>query len=203
MTLSLPSRALTLEPIDVNAKDLVRISRFSSGEPYFGRTAANRFDDPRRIGGRRFGTCYAGLSLASAFAETVLHDEMPEDGHFWAPPEALTSRFVVRFDDQRLKLANMTGAALKRSGASAELFTEVPYATPQQWALAVFRHREKFDGVLYVSRHAAPELAAVVFDRASTRLANPQYIALPDYPGSLRVVTDFGVLASRRTWRAV
>lgn len=50
---------------------LYRISRYSSGEPYFGRTGANRFDDPTRAKARRFGTCYLGLSLEVAIAETM------------------------------------------------------------------------------------------------------------------------------------
>jgi hypothetical protein len=67
------SQPLTV--IEVDPATLLRISKFSSGEPHFGTTAGNRFDDPRTSVRRRFGTHYAGLSLRVAFAETILHDE--------------------------------------------------------------------------------------------------------------------------------
>ncbi|WP_261985343.1 hypothetical protein [Burkholderia cepacia] len=46
---------------------LVRVSRYETGEPYFGKSGGNRFDDPRK--GRRYGTSYFGFDLHCAFAE--------------------------------------------------------------------------------------------------------------------------------------
>ena len=132
MPLSLPPRTLHLEPIDIRVEDLVRGTRYSSGEPHFGSDAAHRIEDPRRIAKRRFGTCYLGLGLESAFAESVLLDEVPTVGHFWVPPEALTSRFGATFKGPTLRFANMTGPELRRSGVGLELTTEMPYATPQR-----------------------------------------------------------------------
>ena len=51
MALKPPSRnlrELDLATVSVPAADLFRVSKFSSGEPYFGRARANRFDDPTR-----------------------------------------------------------------------------------------------------------------------------------------------------------
>ena len=59
----LPPRDLerySLRTVQVLPSKLYRISRFSSGEPHFGKSAANRFDDPDRIRSKRFGTCYLG-----------------------------------------------------------------------------------------------------------------------------------------------
>jgi hypothetical protein len=85
MTLKPPPRNLresNLATVSVPAADLFRVSKFSFGEPYFGRAKANRFDDPTRTKKRRFGTCYCGLDLETAIAETLLHDEMPVRGTF-------------------------------------------------------------------------------------------------------------------------
>jgi len=85
MTLKPPPRnlrELDLATVAIRAVDLFRISRYVTGEPYFGRTKANRFDDPRRTKKQRFGTCYCGLDLETAIAETLLHDEMPVRGNF-------------------------------------------------------------------------------------------------------------------------
>ena len=63
---------------------------------------------------RRFGTCYLGVSLCGAIAETVLHDLMPEGGHFIVPPGELESKHVIRFQGGIPRLAKLTGVSLKR-----------------------------------------------------------------------------------------
>ena len=60
----------------VDVSKLFRISRHETGEPYFGRSGANRFDAPDRS----YGTCYCGFDLQTALAETVLHDVSPQSG---------------------------------------------------------------------------------------------------------------------------
>lgn len=55
-----------LRAMDVPVTTLKRIGRRASGEPYFGKHAAYRFDDPRK----HFGTCYCGQHLSTAIAET-------------------------------------------------------------------------------------------------------------------------------------
>lgn len=68
-TLQAPPRDLHRQPLSTVSLDpcgLWRVSRFAQGEPYFGRSAANRFDDPHRTAKRRFGTCYLGCSMAIA-----------------------------------------------------------------------------------------------------------------------------------------
>jgi hypothetical protein len=67
-----------LKTIDVDPSALFRISRFSAGEPYLGKSASHRFDDPLK----KFGTCYLGFSLECAIAETILHDLMPVKSEF-------------------------------------------------------------------------------------------------------------------------
>ncbi len=92
--LSLPLKGPTKEfgqasikPTVLIPDKLLRVSRHAKDEPYFGRSGANRFDDYRRS--KPFGTCYFGLTLDVAFAETVLHDEMPVRGGFEIAVEEL------------------------------------------------------------------------------------------------------------------
>jgi hypothetical protein len=177
----------------VSPADLLRVSRYSSGEPFFGRAGANRFDDYRHPKKKRFGTCYLGLTLATAFAETVLHDEMPVRGRFQIASDVLESRFVVQFGGDSLRVADLTGAALKALGADGSLSTVIPYDLPQRWSVAVHRHPEKVDGMLYVSRHMNTQKAVVLFDRAGGKISAIQYTPLPDFPGALRVVMNFRV----------
>lgn len=174
---------------------MLRISRHETGEPYFGRSGLNRFDDPRhyRNAARRYGTCYFGLSLACAFAETVLHDRVARHGRFDVPLIEL-ARHVLRFSGRSLRLADMTGVHLKRLGADGSLSTIMPYQIPQAWSLAIHQHPASVDGFLYMSRHLNNERAVVVFQRASSKfdrvvLSSPllQHEGLPEILRKFRV----------------
>jgi hypothetical protein len=107
--LSLSSIALTTKTIAVTS--LYRVSRYTSGEPYFGRTALNRFDDRSRPKKARFGTCYCGLDLETAVAETMLHDLMPVKGRFSVPFNEFESRQLVRFSGSSLFRGEAPGPA--------------------------------------------------------------------------------------------
>jgi hypothetical protein len=128
-----------------------------------------------------------------AFAETVLHDELPVAGKFLVTADALEARYVVKFAGAVLTLADMTGAALKRSGADSSISTITPYALPQRWSVAIHKHSDKVDGLLYMSRHLNSEKAVVLFDRAEHKLRAVQYVPLMDYPGALRTALNLGI----------
>jgi len=71
---------LPVSPLPV--EELVRISGFRTGEPYFGATGGNRFDAPGwRRSAPEFRTCYLGLTFNVALAESLLHDLVPVAGH--------------------------------------------------------------------------------------------------------------------------
>lgn len=175
---------LALRIREVDAKRLVRVSRHGSGEPFFGRAAANRFDDPAR----RFGTCYAGFDPVTAVAETVLHDEVAVRGRFAVARGDFEARLLVRFaDGATLRLADLSGVALKTLGADGSISTILPYDLPQQWAAAVHAHPAGVDGIRYVSRHLNTRKAVVIFDRAAARLGPASCEALGAWPGLARL----------------
>jgi hypothetical protein len=176
-------RELHLATVKIAAVDLFRISKYSSGEPYFGRMQANRFDDPTRVKKRRFGTCYCGLDLETAIAETLLHDEVPVRGNFKLSFAHFESHQLVGFKGGALVLADLTGAQLKAMGGDGSLSTMVPYTVPQRWALAVHRHPQLVDGIRYVSRHLNDRYAIVVFDRALPKIGTAHYTPLPTASG--------------------
>jgi hypothetical protein len=175
--------SIDFETVQVEVASLYRISKYDSGEPYFGRSAGNRFDDHSRPPSKRFGTCYLGLSLQVAIAETVLHDLLPDGGHFVVPPDELESKCVVRFQGETLKLAKLTGTALKRIVGSSEISTIFPYDLPQACAMALRTHPAKVDGLLYISKQVNDEQAVVVFNRARRKFKSASYATLPDEPG--------------------
>jgi hypothetical protein len=182
-----------LETEATSPAKLCRISRFATGEPYFGTTGGNRFDDPLRA----FGTCYFGFSLRCAFAETVLHDEVGADGFQLAREEL--DRFVLSFEGtEELVLAKLLGAPLKRLGGTGELSTVLPYAIPQAWARAVHEHPQNVDGIVYQAKNLNDEQAVVVFDRARYKFKRAHSLPLLRHPERGQLLTDFKVtLASR------
>lgn len=175
---------LKLHILKVNAARLVRVSRHDSGEPYFGRSAANRFDDPSR----HFGTCYLGFDVLTAVAETALHDEVPLRGRFRVARQDFESRQIVRFPhSELLRLADFTGVALKTLLGDSSISTVLPYDLPQQWAAAVHAHPSELDGICYVSRQVNDRKAVVIFDRASAKLRSASYERLGTWTGLTRL----------------
>jgi hypothetical protein len=175
---------LKLRVKNVDATKLHRISRYTSGEPHFGRGGANRFDDPAHV----FGTCYLGFDAPTAVAETVLHDEMPVRGRFGVAQADFESRQMVRFPEGgMLKLADFTGAALKVLVGDSSISTVMPYDLPQQWAAAVHAHPEQVDGICYVSRQLNDRKAVVVFERAMGKLGAATYYRLGAWSGLRRL----------------
>ncbi|NVM77446.1 hypothetical protein FHW83_003264 [Duganella sp. SG902] len=202
LTLGPPPTALatddTLSVTTLAARHLYRISPHAANEPYFGSSGANRFDAPGcRNGAPEFRTCYFGLSLAVAIAESVLHDELPVDGVFHISQAALARRYVHRFTGRALRVLDLTGATLKRMAGHADLAGTASYPITQQWSLAVYQNPLRFDGFVYMSRHLNTERAVVLFDRAATRIrAKPLSLALPDAPGFAAAATTFRIVAA-------
>jgi hypothetical protein len=185
--------ALKLATVEVQTSRLVRVSRYTSGEPHFGQSASNRFDDPSSPAKGRFGTCYFGLNLKVAIAEIILHDEMPKNGQFKISADEVESRYVVSMKGRTLVLANFTGTALKTLVGDSSISTITPYKLPQAWARAVHRHPASVDGILYVSRHVNDEKAIVLFDRAAPKLFGPKYKPLMANSGALSAVMELHI----------
>ena len=110
---------------------MIRVSSFNSDEPHFGSTGSNRFDAPGSP--REFGVCYLGTTLEVAIAESILHDEEPDDDlSFKIARTTLESKFILDFTGTDLHLANMTGVHLKTYGGNAGLSGTSDYAVTQQ-----------------------------------------------------------------------
>lgn len=184
-------RPLVTVPLDPSG--LWRVSRFAHGEPHFGRTAANRFDDPHRTAKRRFGTCYLGCSLEVALAETLLHDELPQRGQFRVAASEVADRCCWRFQGPVLQLADLTGVAAKALVGSGEISTVMPYALPQRWSRALQAHPAGVDGLLYMSRHVNDTRAVVLFDRAGHKLQPGRCSRLVDTPEALHALVNLRV----------
>lgn len=195
-----PPVDLSEQPLSVVAvapKVLCRVSRYKTGEPFFGRSGACRFDDATPEPGLRFGTCYLGFNLAVAFAESVLHNEQPCNGRFMIPTSEIDSRWVLSFKGRRkLRLANMTGRHLLRLGGNGELSGTSDYRLPQAWAAAVLAHPSQVDGMMYMSRRVNDSAAVVLFERTPGHppaIRLDQALPLFHHTDFVQTIEDFGV----------
>jgi hypothetical protein len=189
----LPTR---LKTVSIDPSTLFRVSGHSTGEPYFGKWNANRFDDPSEVPEARYGTCYLGTSLAVAIAETLLHDRKPIKSWFVVELAVIKSRYVIQFKGSPLTLADLTGAELKRLGGNAALSGTASYGTTKQWSQSVHQHADKVDGMLYMSRHKNDEKAIVMFDRAAHKLSMTKATRLHEHPDFGQVATDLYIRSS-------
>jgi RES domain len=184
---------LALETQDIDPLSLFRISGHSSGEPYFGRLRAYRFDDNNKVKGKRFGTCYLGFDIKTAIAESLLHDEIPQNGRFKLAYKYIESRYLVRFKGEKLTVAVMLGEQLKILGANGSISTILPYSLPQLWSVSIHNHPQKVDGMLYVSRHLNNRNAVVIFDRAKHKLVSPRYEQLIKDPYGVTAMKELKI----------
>ena len=174
--------------------ELLRISGFETGEPYFGKSGANRFDAPGcACGAAEYSCCYLGLSFDVALAESLLHDAVPRRGKFGIAKSEIDRRWVHRFS-AHLNLFDLTGHLLIKMGGHAALTGTSSYKISQTWAKAVFDNPLNVDGFIYVSRHLPNELAVILFDRAASKLipVGPA-IPLAQAPELVRAITSFSI----------
>lgn len=169
---------------------LVRVSGFTTNEPYFAASGANRFDAPGCPASPEFATCYFGTNLIVALAETVLHDDLPDAGFFRLARSRFVGKHVLRFAGETLIVADLTGPHLKRLGGHADLSGTGNYSVAQAWSLAVHRNPGEYDGFTYMSRHINDQRAVVLFDRARAKLALASY-------GKLLLDPDFATAADK------
>lgn len=124
------------------------------------------------------------MDLDTAVAESALRDAVPQSGRFEIAQSQLESKHVVRFAPNaagdKLILANLTGAGLKRLGADNSISSVMQYAQTQKWAAAVHAHPAGVDGILFVSRQLNDKKAVVLFDRAKSKLGKASYAKLSD-----------------------
>jgi len=188
------SNSTDLAVVSLSACELIRISGFPSGEPFFGSSGGNRFDAPGcLLKSPEYGTCYLGLSFDVALAESLLHDAAPVKGKFRIARAEFDRRWVHRFLP-KLELFDLTGHLLKAMGGHAGLSGTGNYKVTQKWGKAVFDNPMKVDGFIYISRHLPNGKAVVLFDRArgKLRLSGPS-TPLNEAPELLKAVDSFRI----------
>ena len=169
------------------------------GSPlYYGRSGANRYDDPSQS----YGVLYLGNDLPTALMESVFHK------HQWIMD---TKRSIALKEVQSrlvravgvlgdLRLADLTapGVMAGHFGLNLEQLAHRDYAHTQQVSARVYAMLGDegiplFDGVLYPSRNNYPAASIALFERARVRVKVVEDIDLVDHVGWPDFIAAYGV----------
>jgi hypothetical protein len=165
----------------VDARRLLRLTRFPQTEPYWGKNKAYRFDDPAQV----YGATYTALRIEVAFAETILHQRALYTGKQWVIDEAnIVERHVVTYTRParpNLLVADFTGANLKALGLNNDLCSSDDYTDSMAVSSALHAQIPELDGIMYVSRQMNTGLAVALFERSKVELES-KVIRLTDHP---------------------
>jgi hypothetical protein len=145
----------------------LRIHRTEHAPINFGRTGANRFDDPRR----EYGVLYAADTFDGAFIETFGR----RPGVNVVESEQLDDRALAAIEAlQPVRLVDLTGAGLAQVGATAYV-TSGAHRCAQLWSRALWSHPGRPHGIRYRARHDPDCLCVALFERARPHVrATPQ-----------------------------
>lgn len=131
---------------------------------YFNTGNAFRFNAP----GGEFGILYLGEDAHSAFIETYGW----LTGERYITREQLEKRHLALVSaDRLLRLVDLSGKGLALLGADARLCMGDDYKISQDWSLALWKHPQRPDGILYRTRHDPDKKAAAFFDRDEVKAA--------------------------------
>lgn len=171
------SRALPIVEIERGTK-WWRIHKTKSSPAFFGPTPGGpptyRFDSP----GGEYRILYLGQTLSAAFVETLLRNpRIP----FVERTEIEIRSASALANDNALKLVDLRGGGLSQIGADNRLTTG-SYAVAGQWALALWRHANQPDGILYRSKHDPNHICAAIFNHAHCRFSVSATQPLMDIP---------------------
>jgi hypothetical protein len=150
----------------------VRSHASHHGPIYFGGSGVNRFDAPAN----QYGVLYVAEDIHGAFIESFGR----QLGRRRLTVARIAARTFSRVRQSRpLRLVDLEGPGLSRIGADNRL-TDGSYDLSQRWALALYEHPDRPDGLLYRSRHDPSRLCAAIFDRASSALTATSLGSLAD-----------------------
>jgi hypothetical protein len=163
--IDLPPQLAWITPRDTLLLRICR-AKYAAAEPYFGSSAAYRFDDPTKS----YGTLYCAPDYATCFFETLVRDgsfDAPTGSYRVPLAEYKQRRLTLLLADvSRMKLVDLYGEGIKKMGLNSASGLG-DYAGTQALSKALHDHSDEPHGIVYRSKFGPPDKAAIVlFDRA-------------------------------------
>lgn len=166
---------------------------------HFGRSAANRYDDPAQM----FGVLYLASELSTGLMETAFRN------HQWwrsgakraiTLPEVYSHMVRIVRVTHDLSLCDLVSpnAALQAYGLNAVQLAVRNYRSSRVLAARIERFRspaeDSFDGILYPSRNNPGARCIALFDRAQTKVVLEDDVALVDHAHWPTFIREFDVV---------
>lgn len=154
-------------------------SRYPTLEDAFGNKGGSRFDDPQRI----YKTLYCAPDFETCYSETLLRDQTYQpDGVYVVGMKNHFDRMLqlLVVDVAKLRLVDLMGPGRRSMGYSFSTGLG-PYLQTKPLARAFYEHKDRPDGIVYMSNFADEAKPAVVlFDRASAHVRFvPGHLPIP------------------------
>lgn len=167
MTLSLPSRSIAAGEL------LQHVSRveYAATPLHFGTSAANRYDDARKV----YGVLYLSFDLSTALMESIFHQHQWHRTRSRAISISEIGGRIVRAVGvtSRLNLADLTapGVMAGEFGLNLGQLANRRYIHTQRISRQIYELTDSdglpvFDGLLYPSRNNFPAPCIALFHRA-------------------------------------
>lgn len=115
--------------------------------------------------------CYLGTTPEAAFVETFLRRQGRPGRKDVGLADRDARRLATVSLGAALRLVDLRGPGLARAHVDAGVATRRDYALPQAVARVVWRHPDRYAGILYHARHDPSCYAVALFDRARGALA--------------------------------
>ena len=169
-----------------------------AGPLHFGRSGANRYDDPARV----YGVLYLGRDLPTALMESVFHKhQWLEDTKRSIALKEIQGRMVRAIGvmtDMRLADLTAPGVMAGYFGLNLEQLASRDYTHTQQVSAQVHAllgddGQPLFDGVLYPSRNNYPAASIALFEWAGTKISVIEDIDLVDHVDWPRFVATYRI----------
>ena len=172
-----------------------RCHRIARDAIYFNTGRIGRFNAPNG----EYGVLYLGTdpfcAMIETFGQAMRRDER---GLSLISERDLTQRCLCRVEARpehaSFRLVDLTGAGLARIGADNRLNTmTADRGLPQRWALALWRHPQRPDGLLYRVRHDPSRFGVALFDRVGSVLfADHQANVLAHPEALIPILSHYG-----------
>jgi len=145
---------------------LYRVHLSHKDAVFFGKSGANRWDDPKG----QYGVLYTGIDEYCAFIEVFGH----ATGVRLIEEDDLEKRGMSIIPVARpLRLVDLRGKGLARIGADSRI-CDCDVEISKRWSRAFFSHPSRPDGVLYRARHDPSRFSVALFERAGKKLGLEQ-----------------------------
>ena len=180
----LDSRSLPLEKIS-RGRVYKRLHPHDADAVYFNKTIDYRFNAPNE----QYGVLYVAEELNGAFAETLLR----HPGKTLIDQRDIDAKAVSEIKIRsQLNLVKLFGHGLVRVGATATV-SSGDYAISQAWSLALWRHPQKPDGIIYRANHDNDQICLALYEHTRKHVRVVAMQRLRNEPSLAELLDHYGV----------